>query len=89
MKYCFIDTETTGLDRITHNIFQISAIITDEKLKIQDQINLSFKPHDTKRIDPEALEKLCAGRKNELRRFDWEKAAGQTAEILNEALFRQ
>lgn len=58
MKYCFIDTETTGLDRIAHNIFQISAIITDEKLKIQDQINLSFKPHDTKRIDPEAMERV-------------------------------
>ena len=56
-KYCFIDTETTGLDRKEHNIFQISAVITDSKLKEIDQINLRFKPHSCARIDPEACER--------------------------------
>jgi len=56
-KFCFIDVETTGLDSKAHNIFQISAIITDAKLKTLNEINLRFKPFDNKRIEPEALEK--------------------------------
>ena len=56
-KYCFIDLETTGLDRKAHNVFQISAIITDAKIKVLDEINLRFVPFDTKRIEVEALEK--------------------------------
>lgn len=57
MKYCFVDVETTGLDKVLHNIFQLSAIITDDKLKILDEVALSFRPHDLSRVSVEALEK--------------------------------
>jgi DNA polymerase-3 subunit epsilon len=57
-KLCFIDTETTGLDRNKDNIFQISAKITDPKAnEILDEINLTFVPHSLENYEIEALEK--------------------------------
>lgn len=57
-KLCFIDTETTGLDRNKDNIFQISAKITDpEANEILDEINLTFVPHSLENYEIEALEK--------------------------------
>ena len=57
-KLCFIDTETTGLDRNKNNIFQISAKITDPDAKeVIDQINLRFVPHSLEYVEPESLEK--------------------------------
>lgn len=58
LKLCFIDTETTGLDRSKNNIFQISAKITDPDAKeVIDQLNLRFVPHSLEYVELEALEK--------------------------------
>ncbi len=58
LKLCFIDTETTGLDRNKNDIFQISAKITDSEAKeVIDEINLSFVPHSLEYVESEALEK--------------------------------
>jgi DNA polymerase III alpha subunit (gram-positive type) len=56
-KYCFIDTETTGVDRNRHHIFQISGRITDHELNTLESFNFKFKPHCLKFADAEALEK--------------------------------
>lgn len=44
IKYCFLDTETTGTAPNLHEIYQISAIITDANLNELDSFNLSFRP---------------------------------------------
>jgi DNA polymerase III alpha subunit (gram-positive type) len=55
-KLCFIDVETTGLDLKTHNIFQISARITDSRAKeVLDKIDLTFRPF-TMEAEQEALD---------------------------------
>ena len=57
-KLCFIDTETTGIDRNKNNIFQISAKLTDpDAEKVIDAINLRFVPHSLEYVELEALEK--------------------------------
>lgn len=45
IKKCFIDTETTGLQSEgTDEVHQIACIITDDKAKPIDYINLKFEP---------------------------------------------
>ena len=55
-KYCFIDVETTGLDRKLHNIFQISGVILDCDLKEIESFDLKFKPHSLEHTEQGALD---------------------------------
>ena len=55
-KYCFIDVETTGVDRKLHNIFQISGTILDCDLKEIESFNLKFKPHSLEHTEQGALD---------------------------------
>lgn len=57
-KLCFVDLETTGLDRQKNDIFQLATIITDPTGEnILDEMTLSFKPFQTKTFQEGALEK--------------------------------
>ena len=57
-KLCFVDLETTGVDREKNDIFQLATIITDPSGEnILDEMTLSFKPIQTKNFQDGALEK--------------------------------
>lgn len=56
-KYCFIDVETTGTDRLHHNIFQISGRVTDPELNTLEDFNFLFCPASVEYVDSGALEK--------------------------------
>jgi DNA polymerase III alpha subunit (gram-positive type) len=59
MKYCFIDVETTGTDRIANNLFQISGLVTDGETSgynLLDAFDFKFQPLPG-RIDAGAMEK--------------------------------
>lgn len=56
-KYCFIDTETTGTDRLRNHIFQISGRITTPELETIESFNFIFKPHNLEYAEAGALEK--------------------------------
>ena len=57
-KLCFVDLETTGVDRDKNEIFQLATIITDPTgNEILDEMTLSFKPFSTKHYQEGALEK--------------------------------
>jgi DNA polymerase III subunit epsilon len=57
-KLCFVDLETTGLDRKKNDIFQLSAIITDPSGdNVLDKITLSFKPYQLNDYEEAAFEK--------------------------------
>jgi len=56
-KYCFIDTETTGTDRLRNHIFQISGRITTPDLEELESFNLVFKPYSLEHVELGALEK--------------------------------
>lgn len=43
-RYCFIDTETTGTDPKKHEIYQLSAIITDVNFHELTKVDLKFRP---------------------------------------------
>ena len=55
-KYCFIDVETTGLDRKQHNIFQISGAIHDENLNELENFDLRFRPFSLECYEQGALD---------------------------------
>lgn len=55
-KYCFIDVETTGLDRKQHNIFQISGAIHDENLNELESFDLRFRPFSLECYEQGALD---------------------------------
>jgi DNA polymerase III alpha subunit (gram-positive type) len=55
-KYCFIDVETTGLDRKHHNIFQISGAIHDENLNELENFDLRFRPFSLECYEQGALD---------------------------------
>jgi DNA polymerase III alpha subunit (gram-positive type) len=56
-KSVFLDVETTGTDFENNNIFQICAIVTDEKYEEIDRIDLRFTPLSMEHVAPEALQK--------------------------------
>lgn len=56
-KYCFIDTETTGTDRLRNHIFQISGRITTPDLELIERFNFKFKPYSLDHVEIGALEK--------------------------------
>lgn len=57
-KLCFIDVETTGTDPKRHNIFQLSARITDSTAEtVVDKIDLTFAPHSLDEYEEGALAK--------------------------------
>lgn len=56
-KLCFIDVETTGIDRSVHDIFQLSArIVTPDGSEILSRFDSTFRPLGLN-VMPEALEK--------------------------------
>jgi DNA polymerase III alpha subunit (gram-positive type) len=55
-KYCFLDVETTGLDRKLHNIFQISGIITDDECNVLENFDFKFRPYSLEHVENGALE---------------------------------
>lgn len=55
-KYCFYDLETSGLDKQNDQIYQFSAIITDEDFNIIDEpINIFCEPRDDVIPHPRAI----------------------------------
>jgi len=62
LKFCFLDTETTGLDPNRHAIIEVGATIDvleedDGPLwKEVERINFKMRPHEGAHINPEALE---------------------------------
>jgi DNA polymerase III alpha subunit (gram-positive type) len=56
-KLFFLDVETTGLDSVRNDIFQISGIVTDAKLNVLEKIDLRFKPFSLEHVQPDALTK--------------------------------
>lgn len=56
-KLCFIDVETTGIDRSAHDIFQLSArIVSPDGVEVLSRFNSTFRPIGLN-VMPEALEK--------------------------------
>jgi len=54
----FIDIETTGLDRDTHEIIELGVVIArlkDNILTVTDELDLKIIPHHIERADPVAL----------------------------------
>ncbi len=54
----FIDIETTGLDRDTHEIIELGVVIArmkDDVLVVIDQLDLKIHPMHTENADPQAL----------------------------------
>lgn len=54
----FIDIETTGLDRDTHEIIELGAVITrmkDGELVVTDQIDFKIQPKNIENADQQAL----------------------------------
>jgi DNA polymerase-3 subunit epsilon len=56
-KLFFLDVETTGLDSLHNDIFQISGIVTDPQLNVLEKIDLRFQPLSLEHVQPEALTK--------------------------------
>jgi len=57
-KLCFIDVEATGLDRVDHDIFQISArLMSADALTLIDSFDCTFKPFNPNNCQAEATEK--------------------------------
>jgi DNA polymerase III alpha subunit (gram-positive type) len=56
-KLFFLDVETTGLDSVHNDVFQISGIITDPQLNVLEKIDLRFQPFSLEHVQPEALTK--------------------------------
>ena len=54
-KMCFLDCETTGVDRKLHNIFQLSGIITDFELNELERFNFKFKPMSLDHVESGAM----------------------------------
>ncbi len=54
----FIDIETTGLDRDSHEIIELAAVITrmrDGELVVIDQVDLKIQPKNIETAEPQAL----------------------------------
>lgn len=56
MKFCVIDTETTGLDPEYHEIIQIAAIFCDDHLNKKDTTVFKIKPRYIERASEKALQ---------------------------------
>jgi len=56
-KHFFLDVETTGTDRLLHNIFQVSGILTDENYNILEECDLRFRPFSLEHVEQGALDK--------------------------------
>lgn len=54
---CFIDTETTGVDRKLNHLFQISGAILDKDDEILERFDFKFTPFSLEHVSKEALEK--------------------------------
>jgi DNA polymerase-3 subunit epsilon len=54
----FIDIETTGLDRDTHEIIELGAVIArmkDGEFVVTDELNLKIQPKNLEKAEPQAL----------------------------------
>jgi DNA polymerase-3 subunit epsilon len=56
-KKCFIDLETTGVDRKLNHIFQLSGAITDLKDNVIEEFDFRFRPHSILNLEDSALDK--------------------------------
>lgn len=56
-KYCFIDVETTGTDRVRNHVFQVSGRVTTPDLEILESFDFVFRPHSLEHVESGALEK--------------------------------
>lgn len=54
-RLVFIDTETTGLDPVQHDLWQLSMIITDEAGNIIETENIFAKPNSIENATEQAL----------------------------------
>jgi DNA polymerase-3 subunit epsilon len=55
MKLLWFDTETTGLDPVKHDVFQIAGKVVIDGVE-QESFDLRCQPHDFASVDNEALE---------------------------------
>ncbi|PCI36900.1 MAG: hypothetical protein COB53_08120 [Elusimicrobia bacterium] len=67
MKLFFADTETTGLDPIKNEMFQLAFLIEIEG-KVAEEVNITFRPERWDTVSPEALE-ITGKTKEELRSY--------------------
>ena len=67
MKLFFADTETTGLDPIKNEMFQLAFLIELEG-KVAEEVNITFRPERWDTVSPEALE-ITGKTKEELRSY--------------------
>jgi len=54
--FCVLDTETTGLDPIFHEVIQVAAILCDGQLNELDRISFKLRPKFIERASEKALE---------------------------------
>ena len=56
-KKCFIDTETTGIDRKLHDIFQLSGCIEDIDGTVLEEFDFKFRPFSLEHVEQSAFDK--------------------------------
>src|SRR3989344_4841706 len=54
-NFAFIDTETTGLDLMKHEIIEIGCVLTTPELQIIEEFELKIKPERIEDADPVSL----------------------------------
>lgn len=63
-RLVFIDTETTGLDPVQHDLWQMSMIITDEAGNVIETKNILAKPNNIENASEQALKVAHITRKS-------------------------
>lgn len=63
-KHFFLDVETTGLNTVTNEIFQISGIVTDHNLNVLESHDWSFRPFSLDHVEEAALTKTGVTRED-------------------------
>jgi DNA polymerase III epsilon subunit-like protein len=67
MKLFFADTETTGLDPVKNEIFQLAFLLEIEG-KVTEEVNITFRPERWEFVSAEALE-ITGKTKEELKSY--------------------
>ena len=79
-KKCVVDTETTGVDRDKHNVWQIAGSILDNKDNVLESFDFKFQPFSFDHIEESAVEKSNIDEKY-LRELPMTNAQGYSAFI--------